>query len=594
MEWMGLFADCFHRTANRLGEWAICSGAGQRLYCLDSCAPAIYRIVPADDVVQPCPVEGVIGSIHRMREDLIVSNSIARSHCDRTMYSADTSARTGRSGGSAAGADGCLWNVGNGAGQPLAASIFTVVPGVKGLPEPAFAGRKAALMSAQAGLGKLRPEAIGMLELPAIANAAIAAGAPIVEVMACPTMHPTATKTGRAQMELTRRSLFAGTAAVTAASLPPRAGRAAGTEPVRIGWLQAITGPNSAAGNGFDRGINFAVSEINASGSVAGRHIELMTRDTQGDPTKAVNGAQELISRQKVHAIIGPSNSGETLAVAPILRRADMPNIHAGTVDGLIDPIKFPNAFRTGASNAQWQESANRYLVTVLKKKDIAVIGDNSGYGTAAVQDSVSDLERRGGKAVYTGLVDLTAPDLTADLTRARSSGAEAILAWSASSGLLARLLNTRAQIGWNVPVAGHPSLGSGDVSHLLDNQDNWKNVIQVGFRTCCFGPDGKLPADQTAFVAKIIGKINLSDTSLWWVAWGYDAVHLIADAVAGKNSSDKQAIIEYINTVTNYHGIYGHYNFTPLQHNGYPDEDVVMSVSNSFRNGAYTVAPGA
>lgn len=391
-------------------------------------------------------------------------------------------------------------------------------------------------------------------------------------------------------MELTRRSMLAG----TAAAILTKPAMAADAEPIRIGWLQTITGPNSAPGAGYDRGINFAIAEINARGGVNGRKIELITRDTQGDPTKAVNGAQELISRQRVHAILGPSNSGETLAVTPILARARMPNIHAGTVDSLIDPIKFPNAFRTGASNAQWQASANRYLVETLKLKNIAVIADNSGYGTAAAQDSVADLAKRGAKAVYTGLVDLTSPDLSTEIYKARDAKAEAILAWSASSGLLSRLLNARGTAGWTVPVAGHPALGSGEVAHLLEKPAYWDGVYQVGFRTCSYGADGKLPADQAAFVQKIAGKIKVEDTSLWWICWGYDAVNLVALAVEKAGSTKSEDMIAQLNKVADFPGLYGRYSFSPEQHNGYPDADVVMSASNSFRNGAYTIAPGA
>ncbi len=89
-----------------------------------------------------------------------------------------------------------------------------------------------------------------------------------------------------------------------------------------------MTGPSSAPTVGFNRGVVFAVEAINGAGGVKGRKVELVTRDTQGDPTKAVNATQEMISQAKVHAIWGPTNSGESLAVTPIMARAKMPNIH--------------------------------------------------------------------------------------------------------------------------------------------------------------------------------------------------------------------------------------------------------------------------
>src|SRR4029079_10443092 len=119
-------------------------------------------------------------------------------------------------------------------------------------------------------------------------------------------------------MAISRRDVLLGTAVArgVAAFSSPAPGIAQ-CEPVKIGCLAAMTGPSSAPTIGFNRGGNFAVDAINAGGGVKGRKIELCMRDTQGDPTKAVNATQELISQAKVHAIWGPLNSGEALATTP-------------------------------------------------------------------------------------------------------------------------------------------------------------------------------------------------------------------------------------------------------------------------------------
>ena len=132
-----------------------------------------------------------------------------------------------------------------------------------------------------------------------------------------------------------------------------------------------------------------------------GRKIEIITRDTQGDPTKAVNAMQEMISPLKVHAIWGPTNSGEWLAVTPIMAAAKMPNIHPCVVDSLIDPQKYPNAFRVAPSNTQWDDAVRNYCLNIVKVKKIAVIGDTTGYGTSAVNASVAGFKKDGAKVVY-------------------------------------------------------------------------------------------------------------------------------------------------------------------------------------------------
>ncbi|MGA2124776.1 MAG: ABC transporter substrate-binding protein [Xanthobacteraceae bacterium] len=392
-------------------------------------------------------------------------------------------------------------------------------------------------------------------------------------------------------MRLTRRRLALGTAAAAAAAglARPAIGQ---TEPIRIGWLAALTGPSSAPAVGFNRGVLWAADAINAAGGVKGRKIEVLTRDTQGDPTKAVNATQEMISQLKVHAIWGPTNSGEALAVTPIMARGKMPNIHPCVVDTLIDPQKFPNAFRMAPSNVQWDAAVRGYCLGILKVKRIAVIGDTTGYGVTATKQSVAGFVKDGGEVVYQTNVDSTQPDMMPDMLRARNAGAEAIVVWSVSTGMDARMFNTRAAMGWDVPFVGHPSMSSGEVANLVEKPAYWKKVYAIGYRSCSFDRDGRLPPRSQEFVDRLKGQVTLSDTLLWWVAGGVDAINLIAKAVENTGAAPDE-IIRYWNTLDKYPGYFGDYTFTPSQHNGYPTEDVVMSEASSARDGAFTLAPG-
>src|SRR6202012_5122279 len=187
-------------------------------------------------------------------------------------------------------------------------------------------------------------------------------------------------------MAVSRRDVLLGTTGALGAaafSFPKPA--IAQSEPIKIGFLAAMTGPSSASTIGFNRGVIFAVDAINAAGGVKGRKLEVITRDTQGDPTKAVNATQEMISQLKVHGIWGPLNSGEALATTPIMARAKMPNIHPCVVDSLIDPTRYPNAFRIAPSNGQWDDAVRNYCLKILKVKKVAVIGDTTGYGVSAL-----------------------------------------------------------------------------------------------------------------------------------------------------------------------------------------------------------------
>src|SRR5499427_10229634 len=232
-------------------------------------------------------------------------------------------------------------------------------------------------------------------------------------------------------MSITRRQALgsAGAAAIAASSLAKPA--IAATEPIRVGYLPALTGPSSSTGIGINRGIQLAVQEINAAGGIDGRQIELILRDTQSDPTKAVNGAAELTHGQKVSVVFGPVNSGESLAVVPLLARATTPQVHPCWVDTLTDPQKFPMCFRNAPTNQQIGAAANRYVVDVLGRKKVAVISDTTGYGTASVNAYVPMLKAMNAEVVYQGNIDAANPDLKPELLRMQSAGAEAIMPWS-------------------------------------------------------------------------------------------------------------------------------------------------------------------
>jgi branched-chain amino acid transport system substrate-binding protein len=395
-------------------------------------------------------------------------------------------------------------------------------------------------------------------------------------------------------MLTTRRRVLAGASASVAALTSGIARPAiANTEPIRIGYLPALTGASSSTGIGINRGVELAIKEINASGGVNGRQIELITRDTQSDPTKAVNGATELTRGQQVHAVFGPLNSGESLAVVPLLARMNVPQLHPCWVDTLTDPKKYPMCFRDAPTNQQIGGAANRYVVEVLKRKKVAVISDTTGYGTASVNAYVPMLKAKGAEVVYQGHVDANNPDVKPEMLRMQAAGAEAIMPWSVNAGFLSRLINVRGQMNWDVPIVGQTTLGSGQTRALLEKPEYWAKVYPNNFRSCCFDATGKLPDRTLAFVDRLrAANIDMSDTLLWWIALGYDGPRMIAEAVKNAGSKPEQ-IVGHWNRLTNFPGVYGDISFTPEQHDGYPDNEIVMCEANSLKNGAFNLAPG-
>src|SRR5215475_10811416 len=394
-------------------------------------------------------------------------------------------------------------------------------------------------------------------------------------------------------MRIRRRQVLSGSAAGAVSLATGLAAPAiAANEPIKIGYLPALTGPSSSTGVGINRGVQLGVEAINKAGGVNGRQLELIVRDTQSDPTKAVNAVSELTQRQKVAMIFGPVNSGEALAATPLIARDKVPMLHPCWVDELIDVKKYPMAYRQPPTNTQIGGGANYYVVDVLKLKKIAVISDTTGYGTASVNTYVPMLKAKGAEVVYTNHIDAANPDLKPEMLRMQSAGAQAIMPWSVNAGFLSRILNTRGAMNWDVPVVGQTTLGSGQTKALLEKPEYWNKVYSNNFRNCCY-VGGKLSPKAAEFVDRLKKeKVDFADTLLWWVALGWDGAQMMIQTLKAVGSKADD-VVAYWNKVKGWPGIYGTVTWTPEQHNGFPDQEVVMCEVNSLKDGAFNIAPG-
>jgi branched-chain amino acid transport system substrate-binding protein len=364
--------------------------------------------------------------------------------------------------------------------------------------------------------------------------------------------------------------------------------------PIKIGWVSSLTGVLAAPAQAENIGVRFAVDEINRSGGIDGRPVVLLTRDTASDPTKAVALIQGLILNDKVSFLIGPVNSGEALAADAIMARAGTPDIALGAVNELTDVHKFPRTFRAINTNTQYIETAVNYTLNTLKRRKIALLGDSSGYGASTLKEALSVLAAEGVTPVYTNLIDFNQVDPSGDMVKARAAGADVVMVWSAATGLLARLLNARGNLGWNVPMVGHPSLMALSIKPLLDKPAYWDNTFSAGYASTTYQKDSVLPVRTRALMDAIRPSLGGGkfEFTFWWVALGYDSVKIIEHAIHAAKSTDPAALQAVLEQTTGLKGAYGTYSWGPDIRNGFPDSDMIMDQANSFDDGCFQAAP--
>jgi branched-chain amino acid transport system substrate-binding protein len=159
---------------------------------------------------------------------------------------------------------------------------------------------------------------------------------------------------------------------------------------------------------------------------------------------------------------------------------------------------------------------------------------------------------------------------------------------------LLGRLLNARGDMGWDVPVVGHPALMAPQLRDLLNKPEYWNKTYAAGYRSTSYDASGNLPPETKELMEKIRPQLGGKeiDFLFWWVAMGYDTVKVIEHAIKTANGTDPAKIQKALEETSNFEGVYSTYSWSPKQRNGFPDKNMAVNVASTFKEGSFKLAP--
>src|SRR5512145_581030 len=165
-------------------------------------------------------------------------------------------------------------------------------------------------------------------------------------------------------------------------------------ETVKIGALFSVTGPPSFLGEPERNTAQMVVDELNKAGGVKGHKLELVVYDTAGDATKAVQLATKLIKDDKVVAIIGPSTTGETMAVKSVTEKEQVPLVSCAAGIKITDPVN-PWTFKTAQNDAL---AVARIFEHLQKRKisKVAILTVSDGFGSSGREQLKSQAAKFG------------------------------------------------------------------------------------------------------------------------------------------------------------------------------------------------------
>jgi len=145
---------------------------------------------------------------------------------------------------------------------------------------------------------------------------------------------------------------------------------------IKIGAIVAATGPASFLGDPELKTLKHYTEKINANGGVNGKDIELIAYDSGASPKKAVTFTKRLIHKDCVVAIIGPSTTGETMAIIPIVQKSKIPLMSMAGSVAIVDPVK-SYVFKIVATDRM----ACQKIMQDLKAKKLTNLALISGSG---------------------------------------------------------------------------------------------------------------------------------------------------------------------------------------------------------------------
>ncbi|NWF98160.1 MAG: ABC transporter substrate-binding protein [Nitrospirae bacterium] len=338
-------------------------------------------------------------------------------------------------------------------------------------------------------------------------------------------------------------------------------------EPYKIGAVFAVTGPASFLGEPEKNTALMLQEQINKAGGINGHPLEIIIEDTKSDETQAVLSAKKLLENDKVLAIIGPSTTGESMALVPIMNNAKTPLISCAAGAPITMPVKERYwIFKT----PQYDTSAVEAIYGYMKKQGISKVGIitiSTGFGDAG-RKALHDMAPKYGITITAdekyGPKD---SDMTTQLTKIKASGARAVINWSVGPGQVIVTKNWSA-LKMGIPL--YQSHGWGSKKNIELAGKAAEGVIAPLGRLVVWD---KLPDKhpQKALLKKYTQDYEAKYKGEPGTFGGhaYDSIMMIVEALK-KVGPDKKKIRDYIETkIKKWPGTGGIFNMSPEDHCG-------------------------
>ena len=322
-------------------------------------------------------------------------------------------------------------------------------------------------------------------------------------------------------------------------------------DPIRIGLVSEITGPNAEAGANTVNGAKLALEEVNKAGGVLGRLLELKIEDNQSTNPGSVLAVSKLGSEGDLAALIAPVRSTQVQASAPTIAKLGIPTMIGGS-DHSLTHSGHAWLFRARPNDSYSAKVIVDYGVNTLKKKKWAIIYSTDTFGTGGKNMVVEELKLLGITPILLQGYTNNTQDFTPIVLAVKQSGADILASYTPFSTDAAILATQLRQLGVNTPWIGSATLVSDSTLRLA------KDALHDTYSVSDFFAEANPEAQ--AYAQKY--KQQFGREADFYSSWSYDAVHILALAMNRAKSTKPDDIRKAILAIRGFKGTEGMYNF--------------------------------
>ena len=343
------------------------------------------------------------------------------------------------------------------------------------------------------------------------------------------------------------------------------AGAASGNT-ITLGSITTNSGTAAAYGEAELKGFKLAISEINAKGGLNGKKIKLESMDDKGDATEASNAFNKLAGDSNVLAVLGPTISSTTAAVAPLADQSKLPAIAPAATSDSIATGGY--LFRTCFKDSYQGEIAAKFAAETLKVKKGAVLYGTGDPYSSGVGKAFAAAAKKNGLDVVDEENSSSADDTeySSQLQKIQASGAEFLYAPYYYSVAGPYIIPQARALGYKGYVMGPDGY---DGLKLTGDKSQYDKVLY----TTHYSPDDTSNTKVQDFI-KSYEKANNNQEPNTFTALAYDSVYMFKQAYdkAGKNPTREQ--VRNAISGMSFSGVTG--KFT-LDKKGSPNKSVIV-----------------